>query len=250
MALGMRRHAWPLLALLGLLGCHREPRTVLVFAASSTTDGLQRLGETFGRAHGVRVDFSFAGSSTLARQLEAGAPADLFLSADQAQLEKVRAAGVIETAQPLLGNRLVVVGPRGAAPLSSGCALAGFRAVALADPQSVPAGVYAKAWLTSQGCWEKVSPKVIPALNVRAALAQVTSGATPVGVVYATDAALAPGLQILLAVPPKEAPPIVYPLALTRHGARSQDARDFYSYLFSPKAQAEFERLGFTSAGR
>jgi molybdate transport system substrate-binding protein len=249
MTLGMRRHLWPLLALLGLLGCHRQPRTVLVFAASSTTDALQRLGEAFGRARGVRVDFSFAGSSTLARQLEAGAPADLFLSADQAQLAKVRAAGEIETARPLLGNRLVVVAPRGAAPLASGCALAGFKAVALADPQSVPAGVYAKEWLTSQGCWEQVAPKVIPALNVRAALAQVASGATPVGVVYATDAALAPGLQVVLAVPPQEAPPIVYPLALTRHGAHSQDARDFYSFLFSPQALAELKRLGFTPAG-
>jgi molybdate transport system substrate-binding protein len=246
----MRRLAWLLLALLGLPGCRRAPKTVLVFAASSTTDALKRLGADFERERGVRVDFSFAASSTLARQLEAGAPADLFLSADPAQLARVKAAGVVETARPLLGNRLVVVAQRGAPPLPAGCALAGFSKVALADPESVPAGVYAREWLTSRGCWAKVAPRVIPALNVRAALAQVESGAAPVGVVYATDAALSPGLQVLLTVPRDQAPPITYPLALTRHGAASQDARDLYSFLFSPKAQAAFARLGFTRAGR
>src|SRR5690349_230898 len=145
--MGMRRLAWLLLALLGLPGCRRAPRRVLVFAAASTTDALQRLGAQFERERGVEVVFSFAGSSALARQLEAGAPADLFLSADRAQLAKVKAAGGVETARPLLGNRLVVVAPRGAPPLSTGCALAGFPRVALADPQSVPAGVYARAWL-------------------------------------------------------------------------------------------------------
>lgn len=248
----MRRSAWTLLALLLLAGCHpaAAPRGVLVFAAASTTDALQRLGQRYERAHGVHVDFSFAASSTLARQLEAGAPADLFLSADEAQLARAQAAGAIETAKPLLSNRLVVVAlSRDTAALSSGCALAGFSRVALADPASVPAGVYARRWLSSQHCWEQVAPKVVPALNVRAALAQVESGAAPVGVVYATDAAIAPSLHVLYEVPADQTPPIVYPLALTRHGAGSQAARDFYSFLFSPEAVAELQRLGFTRAG-
>lgn len=248
----MRRLAWTLLAPLLLAGCHgsasRAP--LLVFAAASTTDALQALGQQYEREHGVHVDFSFASSSTLARQLEAGAPADLFLSADEAQMDQARAAGVIDTAKPLLTNRLVVVAlAKQPAPLASGCALAGFAQVALADPTSVPAGVYAKRWLTAQHCWAQVAPKVVPALNVRAALAQVESGASPVGVVYATDAALTPALHVAYEVPAAQTPPIVYPLGLTRRGARSQAARDFYSFLFSPKASAALTQRGFTRAG-
>lgn len=222
---------------------------LLVFAAASTTDALEPLGRAFEAKHGVHVDFSFASSSTLARQLEAGAPADLFLSADLAQLEQAKAAGAIARSAPLLRNRLVVVaGPQAQVTLTSGCDLAKLTRVALADPASVPAGVYAKRWLTGQHCWDLVAPRVVPALDVRAALAQVESGAAPAGVVYATDAAIAPSLRVVFSPPPDQVPPIVYPLALTRRGAERPAARDFYAFLSSPEAAAVFARLGFTPA--
>lgn len=237
-----------LLTPLLLAACHRaQPRSeLLVFAAASTTDALQPLGDAFRAKTGVAVRFSFASSSTLARQLESGAPADLFLSADVAQLEQAQVAGVIAESRPLLSNRLVVVGSKDLAPLTDGCALAQFPRVAMGDPSSVPAGVYAKEWLTARHCWTQVAAHVVPALDVRAALAQVESGAAPVGVVYATDAAMAPSLKTLFTVPPEQSPEILYPLALTRSGARSKDARAFYEFLASPEAAAELARHGFT----
>jgi molybdate transport system substrate-binding protein len=248
----MRSRPWLLLAPLVLLACHKErPRPeLLVFAAASTTDALQPLGEAFAKQTGVSVRFSFASSSTLARQLEAGAPADLFLSADQAQLDQAKKAGAIAESRPLLTNALVVVGAKDQKPLEDGCALAAFPKVSLADPTSVPAGVYAKRWLTTLGCWEKVAPHVVPALDVRAALAQVESGAVPVGVVYSTDAAIAPSLKILFTVSPHQAPAVVYPLALTTRGARSEDARALYQFLASPDALRAFAEKGFGSTER
>lgn len=176
------RHLSLLCALFVLLlaGSSAWAEKVLVFAAVSTTDALQELAPAFTRATGHTVEFALGASSDLARQAVAGAPADVFLSADVAQMDGVEKAGLVapSTRVDLLSNRLVVVVPVDAkqAP-SSAAGLREVKRLSLADPEAVPAGVYAKAWLLKAGLWKALEPKVVPALDVRAALAAVETGA-------------------------------------------------------------------------
>ena len=225
-----------------LLAAQVRADEVLVVAAASTSEALTEIARAFEAKTGVHVAISFAGSSLLARQIEQGAPADLFLSADEAQMKRV--ASRVKAQRPLLGNRLVVIAPTGATPPRSAEALVTLRRLALADPAAVPAGVYAKAWLTGLGLWPRLAPRVLPTLDVRAALAAVESRAAPAGVVYATDAATSQKVQIAFAVDPKAAPEIVYPLALLKHGGDA--AQRFYAFLAGAEAKAAFERRGFT----
>lgn len=227
-------------------GCGRKP--VLVFAAASLADALQAAGTAWQRQHpDTPVQFNFAGSDSLARQIAAGAPADLFVSANRKQLDRARRT-VAGQAVALLGNQLVVVAPRSSdARVASAEDLLAFERVGLADPEGVPAGQYARAWLEKAGVWKRLAPKVIPALDVRANLAAVASGSVPVGVVYATDAVAgdsARRVRVVYRVPPGEAPEIVY-WAAPVEGARS-GTKAFQEFLLSPEAAQVFRGYGFS----
>ena len=224
---------------------------VTVFAASSLTDSLNTVASAYQAKTGIKVTLSFGASSTLARQIEQGARADLFLSADIDWMDYLQKKGLIEdtTRKDLLGNRLVLIAAADAKPapkIAPGFDLAGAlgdRRLALADPASVPAGRYAKAALTSLGVWDKIAPKVAQAENVRVALEYVARGEAPYGIVYATDAKVAPKLRIAGVFPESSHPAIVYPAALTK--TASPGAKAFLEFLGGAQARAIFEKAGF-----
>ena len=223
---------------------------VLVFAAASLTDALREIGNTWEKAAGLGVTFNTGGSNMLARQIREGAPADLFLSADEAQMDGLEKAGLIVpgTRKSVLSNTLVVVVPveehRG---ISSEQELAGprFSRIALAEPASVPAGVYSKKFLIERGLWSAVSPKVIPTENVRATLAAVESGDVDAGIVYRTDALISKKVRIAFEVPASRGPSISYPFALVKGAPNEAAARAFLAYLSSGEARAIFAKYGF-----
>jgi molybdate transport system substrate-binding protein len=230
------------------LACRRtSTEEVLVFAAASTTDALQEIAKEYSRPGADIVTFSFGSSSTLAKQIIAGAPADIFLSADLAQMNLLEKAGLVhkEDRMDLLSNQLVVIVPaRSEIPLTGPKDLANVPHVATADPDSVPVGVYARQWLESLGLWETIKPKIVPTLDVRAALAAVDSERAQAGIVYRTDAAISEKVKIAYLVPLERGPKIVYPVARLA-SSRKHAASDFVAFLGGPKAKAVFARYGF-----
>jgi molybdate transport system substrate-binding protein len=225
-------------------------REILVFAAASLTEALQEIGTAYERETGVRVVCSFAGSNDLARQIRAGAPADVFVSANAERMDELVAAGLVRPADrfDLLSNALVVIVSVGSSLSVHGPGdLLRAHELALADPEAVPAGIYARRWLERVGWWGRLRGRVVPTLDVRAALAAVDSGAAEAGVVYRTDAAMARRARVAFEVPADEAPRIVYPAAVLV--SASPDARPFLERLRSPASRAVFERLGFEVLG-
>jgi molybdate transport system substrate-binding protein len=225
---------------------------LVVFAAASLTDALREAGRAWEAQADGRVTFNFAGSSTLARQIVAGAPADVFFSADRAQMETVERAGMVApgAAVDVLSNVLVIVVPRDGAAVAAPGDLRRVHRLALADPEAVPAGVYARRWLESEGLWSAVREHVVPTLDVRAALAAVEAGHADAGIVYRTDAAGASRVRIAFEVPRAEGPPIVYTLAPLAHPAHA-GAERLAHWLGSPPARAIYARHGFLPlAGR
>lgn len=221
-----------------------------VSAAASLTESLREITGLWRAAGGEEVVLNLGASSTLAQQIESGAPADVFVSADEAQMNRLEAAGrlVPDTRRDLVANRLVVVVPAESSPPMAGAAdLAAehVRRLALADPAAAPAGVYARAWLERIGLWERIESRVVPLENVRAALAAVESGNADAAVVYATDAKVAKRSRVAFEVPEGDAPKIVYPAAALRDASSASAARAFVEYLASPPALAVFERHGF-----
>jgi molybdate transport system substrate-binding protein len=224
---------------------------VTVFAAASLTDSLKAAAAAYKAKTGIDVILSFGASSTLARQIEQGARADLFLSADSDWMDYLQKRSLIANAsrKDLLGNRLVLVAGPGAKPapkIAPHFDLAGAlgdRRLALADPASVPAGRYAKAALISLGVWDRIAAKVVPAENVRVALEYVARGEAPYGIVYATDAKVAPQVRVVGTFPESSHGAIVYPAALTR--TASQGAKAFLNFLSGSEARAMFEKAGF-----
>jgi molybdate transport system substrate-binding protein len=199
------------------------------------------------------VRYNFAASNLLARQIAAGAPADLFASADEARMDFLAQKKLVVegTRISLLSNTLViVVGADSRISIQSEADLARpeVRAIALAEPQSVPAGVYAKQHLESLGLWKKVFDRVVPVENVRAALAAVESGNVDAGIVYKTDAAISKQVRIAYEVPRAEGPRISYPFAVLTSSADENAARRFLDYLASPAGRAVFSRYGFLPA--
>jgi len=223
---------------------------VTIFAAASLTDSLKHIAADYQKQTGQTVTFNFEASSILARQIKEGAPADIFFSADETQMDRLAEQGLIDASTRVdrLGNRLVVVTPadsdlqiHSAAELAA----AGVKQIALADPKAVPAGVYAKEWLEKFRVWDDVKPKVVPAENVRAALAAVASGDVDAGVVYKTDAAISKRVKIVYEVPSADGPDIRYPMALVKASPHSDAAKQFFEYLKSDDAGRVFERFGF-----
>lgn len=223
---------------------------VTVFAAASLTDSLQAIATDYEKQSGDKILFNFGASSTLARQLEQGAPADIFFSADEAKMDGLQKDGLIDlvTRQDYLGNALVVVVPADSKlTIKSASDLAGaaVNRIALADPKAVPAGIYAKKWFENAKVWSSIESKVVPVENVRAALGAVVSGNVDAGVVYKTDAAITKHVKVAYKVPATDAPPITYPLALLRSAGQPAAARNFLHYLRSDAAAAVFTRFGF-----
>jgi molybdate transport system substrate-binding protein len=227
-------------------------RVITVFAAASLTDALQELTTEFDKTSGITVRLSFAASSALARQIDSGAPADVFFSADLEWMDYLQARKLIDSGsrRNLLGNGLVLIAPSSSTlkltikPHFDLVGALGQGRLATGDPDSVPVGRYARAALTSLGVWSEVEPRLVRAENVRAALAYVDRGEVPLGIVYRTDALIDHGVRIVDVFPADTHPPIVYPIALTV-GARG-GAREFTDFLRSPKAAAVFVKYGFT----
>jgi molybdate transport system substrate-binding protein len=225
-----------------------------VFAAASLTDVLQELAPAYEAQSHDKLIFNFAGSSALSRQIREGAPADLFLSADEIQMDLLAKAALIDpsTRLDLLSNLLVIVvpldGPSGLTPGDLGNP--SIRRIALADPKSVPAGVYAREYLTKLGIWKEIEPKVVPTENVRAALAAVESGNVEAGIVYKTDASLSQKVKTAYEVPRGEGPKITYPAALITSSPNAAAAKKFLLYLQSPQVSAIVRKYGFLTPGK
>lgn len=241
-------------ALLALAGCAPKPDGApLVLAAASLRESLTEAAEAWA-AHGhQRPVISFAATSALARQVDQGAAADMFISADTEWMDYLQARGRLQaqSRRDLLGNALVLIAPASAPPIMLEAPdllarLDGSR-LAMADPDHVPAGRYGRAALKSLGAWEAVADRIAAAENVRGALALVERGAAPLGIVYATDARASPRVRIAAAFPPDSHPPIVYPIALLA-ASGSPDARGFYDFLLSAAGQAIFARHHLTPA--
>lgn len=225
---------------------------VTVFAAASLKGSLDEAVAAWQAETGGTASISFAGSSALARQIEQGAPADLFISADLAWMDYLAERKLIaaDTRVNLLGNRIVLIAPKGStaavdiAPGMDLAALLGGGKLAMADPAAVPAGKYGKAALETLGVWQSVAGDVAAAENVRAALLLVSRGEAPLGIVYSTDAAADPGVRVVATFPADTHPPIVYPAAVTAD-AKSSAAAGLLDFLKGPKAQAIFAAAGF-----
>jgi molybdate transport system substrate-binding protein len=223
---------------------------VTVFAAASLTDALKVVAADYEKTSGDKIIFNFGASSTLARQIAEGAPADIFFSADEAQMDGLAKRGLIDpaTRKSHLGNTIVVVIPADSTLLIQSAAdltNAAVRKIAFADPKVVPAGVYGRAWLTQTGLWPLIQPKVVPTENVRAALAAVESGNVEAGVVFKTDAGISKKVKIAYAVPTRDAPRIAYPVALVKEAKHAAAARKFLQHLASAEAARVFTRFGF-----
>ncbi len=216
-------------------------------AATSLTDAVKEIAQGFEKSTGHRVVLNLGASNDLARQIKAGAPADVFFSADEAQMDGLEAAGLVRAEDRLdvLSNVLVAVVPAPSArPLQGPDDLRRVRRLALADPQAVPAGVYARTWLESLGLWKEIADKVVPALNVRAALSAVESENADAGIVYRTDAAASKRVKVAFTVPREKGPAIVYPLAPIA-ASRKAATRDLVRALTSETARAVYSRYGF-----
>jgi molybdate transport system substrate-binding protein len=229
-----------------------QPADVTVLAAASLKNALDLVVADYVKATGRRVAVSYAASSALARQIEQGAPADLFLSADVDWMDDLQKKNLIrpDTRHSLLGNRIVIVAPADAAKpldLQPGALLGalGSGRLAMASVLTVPAGKYGKAALENLGLWNEVSGKVAEAENVRAALTFVSRGEAPLGIVYETDAKAEPKVAIVARFPETSHPPVVYPVALTATST-SDAARQFLSVLRGPASAAIFAREGFS----
>lgn len=228
------------------------PRPVTVSAAISLTDALGAVAAEYGRAGHGTVRFNFAASNVLARQIVNGAPADLFVSADEAQMDVVARAGLLKEGRrvDLLSNQLAIVVPNDRSRTFTSVrdiADPAVKRIAIGDPAAVPAGVYAKQYLEKEGLWAALEPRIVPTGSVRAALTAVESGAADAAIVYRTDTRIALRSTVAWVVPADRGPRIVYPAAILRTSAAPDEAVRFLDFLRSAVAARIFERAGFAT---
>lgn len=230
-----------------------KDKTLTIFAAASMKNALDELNNAYTAKTGVKVVASYAASSALAKQLEQGAPADAFISADTDWMDYSTAKKTINepTRVNLLGNKIVLIAPKdsklGNVAIGPGfdlAKLAGDGRIATGDVKAVPVGKYAKAALEKLGAWQAAEPKFAMAESVRAALALVARGEAVLGIVYETDAKVEPGVKIIGAFPADSHPAIIYPVAAT--ATAKPEATDYVTFLRSAAAKAIFEKYGFT----
>ena len=223
---------------------------VLLAAAASLTDVLNTMGKAYQAKSKHKLVLTLGPSNFLARQIDEGAPADIFFSADLAQIDLLYKNGRLEpgTRKNLLSNQLVIV-----VPMDSKLRIASpkdllkpeVRKIALADPAAVPVGVYTSKYLADEELWDKVKTKIIPVLDVRATLASVESGNVEAGFVYKTDAALSAKVKVVFEVPMEKGPKIIYPAAIVKESKKKEAARDFMSYVLSSAGKTIFQKYGF-----
>jgi molybdate transport system substrate-binding protein len=252
----VKRRSWLglALALPFAPGVARAQSTVVVFAAASLKNALDEIAATWAKDTGKSAPkISYGASPTLAKQIEQGAPADLFISADLDWMDYVATKNLIkaDTRFNLLGNKIVLIVPKDSKTTTVAIkgadlakALNGGR-LSMANVDSVPAGKYGKVALEKLGAWNDVKDHLAQAENVRAALLLVARGEAPLGIVYSTDSAAEPEVRIVATFPEDSHPPIIYPAALTRD-SRNSDAKAFLDFLRSAKARTSFEKQGFT----
>jgi molybdate transport system substrate-binding protein len=229
----------------------KQPQ-ILVFAASSLTDVLQEIGAGYEKTAGVQVKFSFDATSNLIRQIQAGAPADVFFSADTQWMDYLQAHGLIQTAsrQNVVGNRLVLIAPIDSQiklkiePHFALAAALGTGRLATGDPDSVPVGRYARSALTTLGVWDEVAGRLARAENVRTAMMYVARGDAPLGIVYASDALVSKNVRVVDTFPANSHEPIVYPIALTKSANR--ESAGFVAYVIGQRGHEVFVKYGFT----
>ena len=226
----------------------REDRRVTLFAAASTTDAVEEIGRQFEREHRIKVALSTAASSTLAQQIYHGAGADVYIAADPRWAEFLEESHQVAKRRDVLGNRLVVI-----TPADSKIELAEvedlldprIKSLALAEPESVPAGMYAREALVRLDLWKRLEGKVVAAADVRHALAYVESGDAEAGIVYATDAAASEAVRVAVNIDPELTGDVRYPIVLLESGKGDPAAEAFYEYLTSPRAAEVFQSCGF-----
>ncbi len=241
-------------ATLAACGSPTNQRAPLVLAASSLQEALSAVADAWTADGHARPVIAFAASSSLARQIENGAPADIFLSADESWMDVVEAKNLLKsgTRSDLLTNELVLIAPKTSAAKVSFTesdnlsAALGKRRLAIADPDAVPAGRYAKTALQHLGVWDSIKERLAPAENVRAALALVERDAAPFGIVYSTDAMASNKVRVVATFPEHSHPPIRYPVAVLRTATHA-DTDGFRAYLASPHARRIFARYGFAT---
>lgn len=236
-------------------GTVRANDTVTVFAASSLTSAIMEIGERYTKTSGQRVRLSFAASSALARQIAAGAPADIYLSANQDWMDYLAKRGLIDTNSRTarVGNRLVLIAPTdsalGQVAINRSLDLSGLLApdgrIAVGDPAHVPAGAYAKQALSRLGLWPDAAPRLARLDNVRHALALVERGETPLGIVYATDARITRKVRIVGEFPAGTHMAIAYPFAILKD-RRTETVDAFYAYMTGKAGLAVFREFGFS----
>ncbi|MGA7275250.1 MAG: molybdate ABC transporter substrate-binding protein [Candidatus Udaeobacter sp.] len=236
-----------LAAVLALHNAHSAE--VNVYAAASLTDVMKEIAPAYEKHSGDKITFNFAASSLLARQIMEAAPADIFFSADEAKMDDLQKAGLIvaETRRDLLSNALVIVVPNDSklTIASPDELITNVQKIAIADPRTVPAGIYTKEYLSSLGLWEKLESRMVPTENVRAALGAVESGNVDAGFVYKTDANISKRVKIAFSVPVEKGPAIRYPVAIIKETKNKSAAEGFLHYLESEDARKLFERYGF-----
>jgi molybdate transport system substrate-binding protein len=231
---------------------HAQTRAILVFGAASLKNALDEADALYQRDKGGKVVVSYAASSALAKQIENGAPADIFISADLDWMDYLAQRNLIkpDTRSNFLGNKIVLIAAADSkltltiGPNFQLAQSLGNGRLAMADPASVPAGKYGKAALEALGVWSSVADKIAPAQDVRVTLAFVSRGEAPLGIVYQTDAAADKGVKIVDAFPASTHPPIIYPIAVTSMSTNPETAA-YISFLKSPAAKPAFEKQGF-----
>jgi molybdate transport system substrate-binding protein len=230
--------------------CLARADEILVAAAASLTDALRDLGKSFQEKSNHKILLTLGPSNLLARQIDEGASADIFFSADTAQMDFLDKRGRLEpnSRKNLLSNQLVMI-IRSDSPLAIASAKdllkPEVKKIAFADPAAVPAGIYASKYLADEGLWDKIRPKVVPVLDVRAVLASVESANVEAGFTYKTDAAISKKVKVAFAVPLDKGPRITYPIAIIKDSQNKKAARDFMNYAQSPTGKALFKKYGF-----
>ncbi|MHC4405510.1 MAG: molybdate ABC transporter substrate-binding protein [Planctomycetota bacterium] len=254
----MRKEAVRALSLLlpiaAFLGCRAEPSDdadgrIVVFAAASTANAVDEVCQGFREKHGVVVQSSYAATSTLVHQIEMGAEADVLVSASEEWADHLEKGGHVSEKRNLLGNCLVVIVPADSdIKVNTPNDLLDPRVehLAVADPEAVPAGIYAKQALVSLGLWQRLKGRLAAGAHVRQALSFVETGAAEAGIVYATDAAISEAIEVAVALEPDLTEPIRYPVVLLKSGSDREVVRRFLDYLSSPEGAAVFRKLGFT----
>ncbi|MDX2226435.1 MAG: molybdate ABC transporter substrate-binding protein [Verrucomicrobiae bacterium] len=242
---------WILLCAVWFLAMHTvRPAEIRVSAAASLKNALNEVAEVYQGRSGHRLILNFDSSGTLARQIQEGAPVDVFVSADAAKMDFLSEKNLIlrSTRRDILGNQLaIVVAGDCAAVIQTPADLAasGIRKVAVGQPQAVPAGIYARAYLEGLGLWDRVSKKILPCENVRSVLAAVEAGHADAGIVYVTDALISKKVRTAVVVGVEQGPRIVYPAAVTKASGCRREAEDFVGFLQGADARRIFRKFGF-----